>query len=153
MGYKITGFTTVMEAIGFLIRWLQSMQIYDEVTGLANATAPVNFWRIGITVITDAVLLVFVLYLRQFTSTEDPKALDERTLAHPIIGIFAGFALVVGGAIMIFVAAASVPCGHRRRGERHSPGHPRGQARQRGPALGLFRFAHGDGLCLDGGGI
>lgn len=102
--YKITGFTAVMAAIGFLIRWLQSLQIYDEVTGLANAGAAVNFWLIGITVITAAVLLVFVLYLRQFTAPEGPKALDGRTLVHPVIGIFAGFALAVGGAIMIFAA-------------------------------------------------
>lgn len=102
--YKITGFTAVMAAIGFLIRWLQSMQIYDEVTGLANAVAPVNFWLIGITVITGVVLLVFVLYLRQFTPTEGPRALDGHTLVHPILGIFAGFALAVGGIVMVFAA-------------------------------------------------
>lgn len=98
---RITGFTAVMAAVGFLFRWLQGMRIYDPATGLADSRAGINFWLIGIMVITLGVVLVFVLYLRQFGAPEGPKALDGRTLLHPIVGIFAGIVLAVAGLVMV----------------------------------------------------
>lgn len=97
----ITGFTAVMAALGFLFRWLQGLRIYDPETGLADGRAGINFWFIGIVIITMAVLLGFVLYLRRFGAPEGPGALDGRTLLHPLVGMFAGAVLAVAGAVMI----------------------------------------------------
>ena len=57
--YRITGFAAVMGAVGFMVRWIQSMKIYDEATGLADRGAPINFWVIGILVVTLAALAVW----------------------------------------------------------------------------------------------
>ena len=63
--YRITGFAAVMGAVGFMVRWIQSMKIYDEATGLADRGAPINFWVIGILVVTLAALAVWTFRLRR----------------------------------------------------------------------------------------
>jgi hypothetical protein len=95
--YKITGFTAVISALGFLIRWLQDLKIYDE-NGLPDRWAHINFWVIGIMLVTAAVLLVFVRALKR---CEAPRAAEEAMLGHtflyPALGYFAAGLLMLAG--------------------------------------------------------
>ena len=46
--YKLTGFTAVVSAAGFLLRWLQDMQILDTETGLAEPGRPMSYIVAGL---------------------------------------------------------------------------------------------------------
>ena len=46
--YKLTGFVAVASAVGFLLRWLQGMQILDAETGLAESGRPISFIVAGL---------------------------------------------------------------------------------------------------------
>lgn len=102
--YRITGFAAVMAAGGFMLRWLQSMQIYDAETGLADRGAGINYWVIGIIVITLAVLAVWTLRLHRYIPAEDSRALVGRGLTYRIVGCFAGAVLALSGAILLVTA-------------------------------------------------
>lgn len=82
--YKLSGFTIVISAVGFLLRWLQDMQIQDPVNGLP-AHAPISFLVAGIIVLAAAGLAGFMLYLRQFDA---PTAPEEAFAGHtPVFGV------------------------------------------------------------------
>lgn len=113
--YKITGFTAVMGAVGFLFRWLQELQIYDPLTGLPDRSAAVNYWLVVILVLTAAVLALWVLRLRRIGNPlMSPKAMDGRTLLHPLFGIAAGLGLAVAGFVMLVAAGSYLFPGLRR---------------------------------------
>lgn len=103
--YKITGFTAVIAALGFLIRWLQDLKIYDE-NGLPDRSAGINFWVIGVIVVTAVVLLMFVRILKR---SEAPRAAAEamggHTFLYPTLGYFSAGVLMLAGFVSIFKAA------------------------------------------------
>ncbi len=98
--YKLTGFTVIMAAVGFLVRWLQGMQIYDEVTGLADRSAGVNFWLTAIVVITAGLLAAAVILLKRCKAMEGPGAMVGRSPLHTVVGVVAGLALALSGLLM-----------------------------------------------------
>lgn len=100
-GYKITGFSAVMGALAFMLRWIQTLNIYEEETGLPNRGAPVNLWLIALLVLTLGALAVWVLRLRRYEPMDDYSALVGPGLAWPIFGIIAGAMLAVAGLIML----------------------------------------------------
>ena len=102
--YRITGFAAVMGAVGFMMRWIQSMKIYDEATGLADRGAPINFWVIGILVVTLAALAVWTFRLRRFVPARDFHALAGRGIVYRIVGCFAGGVLALSGAVLLVTA-------------------------------------------------
>ncbi len=102
--YRITGFAAVMAAGGFMLRWLQSMQIYDAESGLADRSAGINIWVIGIIIITLAVLAVWTLWLHRYVPARDSRALVGRGLTYRIVGCFAGGVLALSGAILLVTA-------------------------------------------------
>lgn len=102
--YKITGFSAVMGALGFMVRWIQTMNIYEEETGLPNRFAPVNLWLIGLIVLTLVVLTVWVVGFRKYEAVRDYSALVGPGVAWPIFGIIGGAVLAVSGLFLLVTA-------------------------------------------------
>ena len=96
--YKFSGFTVIISALGFMLRWLQNMRILDEETGLAEA-APIS-WLVGGLIVFVAVVVVgFVIYLRQFDAPGEPKdALVGRTPFFGVIALIPAVLLIIAGA-------------------------------------------------------
>lgn len=96
--YKLSGFTIVISAIGFLLRWLQDMRIQSGETGLP-ARAPISFLVVGVILLTAAILSVLVIRLRQFDAPDRPEqALAGHTALHGVIGLLPAAVLAVSGA-------------------------------------------------------
>ena len=124
--YKITGFAAVMAAVGFLLRWLQGMNIYDEETGLANRTAGVNFALIALCLFTVLMLVFWVWRLRRYKASLSYRALDGKSFVAPVLAILCTVIMVAAGLLMLLHA-----------GEYSSPGLRR--------VLGLFTVLSGFG--------
>ena len=81
--YKLSGFTIIISALGFLLRWLQDMRIMNEETGLAP-WAPISFLVAGVMAAAAAALALLVLRLRQF---DPPMTHDAAYEGHtPLYG-------------------------------------------------------------------
>lgn len=102
--YKITGFAAVMGALGFMLRWLQGMRIYDEATGLADRSAGINVWVIVLLVGTLAALAVWSVLLRKYEPVRDHKALVGKSFLYRLIGRVAGGLLALAGFWLLFAA-------------------------------------------------
>jgi hypothetical protein len=106
--YKITGFTAVISALGFLIRWLQGMKIYDA-NGLPDRWAHINFWVIGVILVTVAVLLVFVHALKRFEAPRSAEeAMSGHTFLYATLGYFSAAVLMLSGMASLFKAGDSL---------------------------------------------
>lgn len=98
--YKLSGFTVVVSALGFLLRWLQDMRLQSE------AGLPINAlisWLVCLVVLAAAVVLaVFMFRYRQYaapvTATE---ALAGHTPVYGVIRMLPALALAVAGAARI----------------------------------------------------
>ena len=105
--YKLTGFTAVIAALGFLLRWLQNMNIIDPATGLALKGA--GFSALVVTLITAvfAILLVWTMFLRRCDAPLVPEeAFAGKTFLATVFGVAAAIALAVSGAIRLFQAGS-----------------------------------------------
>lgn len=98
---KLTSFTAVISAVGFLFRWLQDMRIANEETGLA-VNSPIS-WLVAITMILTAVALAgYVYYLRRFQApVEADKALVGTTALSGMISMIPPVLLALAGAVQI----------------------------------------------------
>lgn len=112
--YKITGFAAVMGALGFLMRWLQGMRIYDEATGLADRDANINVLVILILVGTIAALGVWSWFLRKYEPRRDHRALVGRSILYRLFGCLAGGVLVLGGLVLLVTAGGDAMPGMQR---------------------------------------
>lgn len=112
--YKITGFAAVMGALGFMMRWLQGMQIYDETTGLAERGTAISALVIVLLAVTIVALAVWTLRLRRYEPRRDSRALVGRSVLYRLIGCVAGGALALGGLILIVTAGSDPMPGMQR---------------------------------------
>lgn len=112
--YKLSGFTVVISAVGFLLRWLQDMQIQDPVNGLARY-APISFLVAGIVIVAAAGLVGFVFHLRQFDAPTAPEeALAGRTPVYGVISLLPAVLLAAAGVYRaIFPGDTLWPTMHR----------------------------------------
>lgn len=112
--YKLSGFTIVVSAVGFLLRWLQDMQIQDPVNGLARY-APISFLVAGIILLAAAVLVGFVFHLRQFDAPTRPEeAFAGHTPVYGVISLLPALLLAVAGAYRaVFPGDTLWPTMHR----------------------------------------
>ncbi len=101
---KITGFAAVAGAVGFLLRWMQSLQIYDPTTGLPDRGAGVNFWLIAVIVLTGAGLAVWLWSMRSYTMPQGAGALVGRSPLHTVLGSLGALALLISGLVMLFAS-------------------------------------------------
>lgn len=98
---KLSGFTIVLSAVGFLIRWLQDMRIANAETGLP-ANAPIT-WLLAIVLIAvAAVLFLLVKHLRQFEApmTGD-YALKGHTPVYGAISLLPAILLGIAGLVRV----------------------------------------------------
>ena len=113
--YKLTGFMAVVSALGFLLRWLQNMNIIEKDTGLAVQGAPISALVVALILIVVAVLIGYTVYLRRY----DVSVVPEEALAgHNFL--FTAFGVVValmlaGAGVMQLLQAGSMtwPVAHR----------------------------------------
>ncbi len=98
--YKLSGFTLVIGALGFLLRWLQDMRIAGE-AGLAD-NAPISYLVLLLMAATGVILWLLGLHLRQF---DEPQRAADAFAGHtPFYGVIAllpAVVLAMGGLLMI----------------------------------------------------
>ena len=95
--YKISGFTVVVAALGFMLRWLQNMRILDEETGLASR-APISGLVGGLIVLVALGLAGYVLYLHRYEApTEAEQALEPHTPLFAVIALVPAVLLIIAG--------------------------------------------------------
>ncbi len=99
--YKLSGFTIIISALGFLLRWLQDMRIQNEETGLAP-NAPITWLVAGIMVVTAAALAVLVWRLRQFDAPGAPgEALAGHTPFYGAVNLVPAVLLAAAGLLRL----------------------------------------------------
>lgn len=95
--YKLSGFTIVVSAAGFLLRWLQDMRIQNEESGLP-VNAPISFVVVGIMIVAAASLAFFVMRLKQFDApTEPEQAMAGHTAIYGVVGMLPAVVLFASG--------------------------------------------------------
>lgn len=103
--YKLTGFTAVIAALGFLLRWLQNMNIIDPVTGLAVRGAPISVLMVALIVIVAGVLIGYTVYLRRYdVSVVAEEALRGHTFLFTVFGVLIALLLAVSGVMQLLDA-------------------------------------------------
>jgi hypothetical protein len=106
---KLTGFTAVISAVGFMLRWLQNIRTIDEETGLSTPGAPINGVVAALIVIVALVLMGYVVYLKRYESPLEPeKALGGRTLLYTVLGMLSAALLLVSGVMQLVQANETV---------------------------------------------
>ena len=96
--YKLSGFTVVISALGFLLRWLQDMRIVSEERLAVNA--PISWLVCAIIVLTALVLAMFVRHLRQYDAPGEPqKALKGQTPLYGVVAMVPAVLLAAGGLL------------------------------------------------------
>ncbi len=99
--YKISGFTIVISALGFLLRWLQDMRIQNEETGLA-AYAPISFLVAGVIAAAAVILAVLAMRLRQFDAPAAyDRAYEGHTPFYGAVGLIPAILLAAAGLLRL----------------------------------------------------
>ena len=96
--YKLSGFTVIISALGFLLRWLQDMRIASE-DGLTDGA--LISWLVACLMVVTAVLLtVLIFHLKQFDAPSQPdKALAGQTPFYGIICMVPAIVLAAAGLL------------------------------------------------------
>lgn len=95
--YKLTGFTAVAAAMGFLIRWLQNMKIIEVDTGLAVPGAGISVFVVIMFLAVAVVIGIAAWRIRRY---------DAPLSAYPALGggRFVTTAVYMVPAVLLFVA-------------------------------------------------
>lgn len=112
--YKLSGFTLVIGALGFLLRWLQDMRIVGE-AGLA-AYAPISWLVLAIMILAAVLLGLYVMHLRQFDAPLRAKdAFAGHTPLYGAIALLPAVVLAMGGLLQVMKPGDDVlwPTMHR----------------------------------------
>jgi len=105
--YRLTAFTAIISAAGFLIRWLQNMQIYEEETGLAQKGMAISFALAAVIVLAAAAFGFFALRLKRCEAPSDPAgALGGQTFVFTAAWAAAVLLLLGSGALQLLSANA-----------------------------------------------
>lgn len=99
--YKISGFTLIVSALGFLLRWLQILQIMDEETGLSRPAA-ISWFVVLLIVLVAAALAGLTFRLREFDAPGGAgDALVGRTPFFGVITLLPAVLLMAAGAVQM----------------------------------------------------
>ena len=105
--YKLTAFTAIISAAGFMIRWLQNMAIYEEETGLARSGMPISFVLIGFIVLAAAAFVVIALRVKRYDAPgEAGEALGGQTFLFTAVWAAAVLLMLASGAMQLLTADA-----------------------------------------------
>lgn len=100
--YKMTGFTAVISTLGFLLRWLQNMNIIDPETGLATEGAGISTILVALLVVVCLILAVWSQLLRRCDAPLVPEeAFVGKTFLATVFGIVVSLALAVSGGLRL----------------------------------------------------
>ena len=113
--YKLTGFTAVASALGFLLRWLQNMNIIDEETGLALRGAPISAVLVGLILVMALILIGYTVYLRRYDASVVPEeALGSQSFLFTVFGVVVAVLLAISGGVQLLQAGSMLwPVTHR----------------------------------------
>lgn len=113
--YKLTGFTAVISALGFLLRWLQNMNIIEKDTGLAVRGAAISGLVVALIVIVAVVLIGYTVYLRRYDVSVVPEeALAGHNFLFTVFGVVVVLLLAAGGVMQLLQAGSMTwPVAHR----------------------------------------
>lgn len=107
--YKLTGFSAVLAALGFLLRWLQNMNIIDPETGLAVTGATISTLVVLLIVLFFLILVVWCLLLRRCDAPLVPEeAFAGKTFLATAFGVVVALALAVSGVIRLIQAGSAM---------------------------------------------
>lgn len=111
--YKMTAFTAIVSAAGFLLRWLQNMRIYEEDTGLALRGMGISYILAGTIVLTALVFGIAALRVRRCGADREPaEALGGRTFVFTAVWAAAVLLLAAAGVLQLLQAnAENYPAG------------------------------------------
>ncbi|MCD7769707.1 MAG: hypothetical protein LUH36_06310 [Oscillospiraceae bacterium] len=106
--YKLTGAAVVASAMGFMLRWLQNINILDEETGLAEK-APISTVMVLYIVIAALALVGYIIYLKKYDAPgEGDTAMASHTPVYtPALYVIAAM-LAVSGVIQVLQAGDSL---------------------------------------------
>ena len=103
--YRLTGFTVVVSAAGFLLRWLQDMQILDAETGLARSGRPISYIVAGLIILLALGYGAVAIGLKKYSApTEPEKALTGKTFLHTALSVVPSILIGVCGVILLIRA-------------------------------------------------
>ena len=105
--YKLTGFTAVASAAGFLLRWLQNMQTLDAETGLSIPGKPITVVVAALIVLMAAGLFAVITYaLKRCEAPLEPeRALAGKTFIYKAVCILPAVLIAAAGVIMLVSSA------------------------------------------------
>lgn len=105
--YRLTAFTAIISAAGFMLRWLQNMRIFDEETGLAERGMPISFIVAAVIVLAAAAFGVIAFRLKDYDAPEKPEiALAGQTFVFTAACAVAVLMLAASGVIQLLSANA-----------------------------------------------
>ena len=106
--YRLTGFAAVASAVGFLLRWLQGIQIIDEETGLARRGAGISA-VVMVFIVLVAGALAFAAYrFGKYGTPEKPEsALETKNFLHRAVNIVPSVLLGICGLVQLLQADAA----------------------------------------------
>ena len=105
--YKLTGFTAVISALGFLLRWLQNINIIDPETGLAIKGAGISGFLVALIIVVGLIVAVWALLLRRCDAPIVPEeAFVGKTFLATVFGIVVALALVVSAGLRLIQAGS-----------------------------------------------
>lgn len=112
---RLTGFTAVMSALGFLLRWLQNMNIIDEETGLATPGAPISALVTALIILMALILIGYTVYLRRYDAPlTAEEALGSGNFLYTVFGMAVAVLLAASGLMQLVQAGSmSWPTIHR----------------------------------------
>ena len=100
--YKLTGFTVVVSAAGFLLRWLQDMQILDTETGLAEPGRPMSYIVAGLILLMALGFGALAFGLKKYyMPTEPEKALSGETFLYTALGVVPSILIGICGVLLV----------------------------------------------------
>ena len=104
---KLTAFTAIISAAGFMIRWLQDLQIYEEETGLARSGMTISWVVAALIIVSAALFGVIALRMKKADAPTAPDAaLGGKTFIHTIVFAAAVLILLVSGILQLISANA-----------------------------------------------
>ncbi len=105
--YRITAFTAVISAFGFLLRWLQDMRIIDPETGLAARGMGISYGVAAVIAAAAVAFFIIALRLRRTDPPVEPElAFAGKSFLHTAVGILPALGLGLSGALQLLYATA-----------------------------------------------
>jgi len=115
LALRVSGTAAVMSAFGFSARWMQTISIFDEKTGLAESGA-LSSYLVVLLILGTAAVLAFLLLPTLSLGVSDCPAADIRSddkLYRSVCAVLGGAMCVAGALIFLGCAEQSFPTLYR----------------------------------------